>query len=518
MDPRQSEQKRPAYDTQDFMAVILVGKGENLFPFNEGPNVVPKALMPVGNKPVINIVLDWVFAAGLTDVLLIVPPSAGAAISEYLTEYLQLEYSSSSHQREPRVVLKTYAEGEDDEDDLEDKSGTARLLKRFRNDIKSDFILLPCDISFPSSLTLASILDRHRATPDAVLTSVWYEAPEAVRESEERMLVATDTTTSELLQVTPLDDLENADLDLRMALISAHPKLSLSTRLLDAHVYVLRRTVLDLLASRRSRDLTSMKEQFIPWLLKGTWQTGLAEQWGPVLDPPRRDPFADALARSTAAYRSQPAEAREESETPAESAGEELLAFKARVGRTGKSARARHARASWTCRVVVVKPEVEQAAPAPAKGKGAKPAGPEPEYILRANNIAGYWEMNRHLVKTLGGAPRAKEDKEDAVAASAQISPDSLVGEGVRVGERASIKKCIVGRHCVIGKNAKLTGCVLWDFCVVEEGARLENAVLANNVRVGEKAQIKDCEFGPGFEAKPGAIIKGERMVAGQEA
>jgi translation initiation factor eIF-2B subunit gamma len=59
---------------------------------------------------------------------------------------------------------------------------------------------------------------------------------------------------------------------------------------------------------------------------------------------------------------------------------------------------------------------------------------------------------------------------------------------------------------------------VLWDFCVVEEGARLENAVLANNVRVGEKAQIKDCEFGPGFEAKPGAVIKGERMVAGQEA
>lgn len=28
MDPRQSEQKRPAYDTQDFTAVILVGAGE----------------------------------------------------------------------------------------------------------------------------------------------------------------------------------------------------------------------------------------------------------------------------------------------------------------------------------------------------------------------------------------------------------------------------------------------------------------------------------------------------------
>lgn len=456
------------------------------------------------------------------DVLVIVPPSAAAAISEYLTEYLQLEYSSSSHQREPRISLKTYADGDDD-DDFDDWSGTARLLRRFRSDIRTDFVLLPCDISFPSSLTLASILDRHRATPDAVLTSVWHEAPEAVRESEERMLVAMDKATGELLQITPLDDLDSGDLDLRMALVSTHPTLSLSTRLLDAHVYVFRRTVLDLLAARRSKDLTSVREQFVPWLLKGAWQAGLADQWTPLLCPPRRDPFAAALARSTAtslregaALAAEPAE----SETPAESAGEELVAFKQSVGRRSR----RPKPAPWTCRVVVVKPDMPPQEEKEKKGKGPKaPPGPEPEYIVRANNIAGYWEMNRHLVKTLGAANAAaaqrapKEDKEDAVAASAQISPDSLVGEGVRVAERASIKKCIVGRHCVIGKNAKLTGCVLWDFCVVEEGARVENAVLANNVRIGEKAQIKDCEFGPGFEAKPGAVIKGERMVVGQE-
>lgn len=51
----------------------------------------------------------------------------------------------------------------------------------------------------------------------------------------------------------------------------------------------------------------------------------------------------------------------------------------------------------------------------------------------------------------------------------AQISPDSLIGGSTRVAEKASIKKCVVGRHCVIGKGAKLTGCVLWDFVVVEE-------------------------------------------------
>lgn len=76
--------------------------------------------------------------------------------------------------------------------------------------------------------------------------------------------------------------------------------------------------------------------------------------------------------------------------------------------------------------------------------------------------------------------------------------------------------------------------------------ARIENAILCSNVRIGEKASVKDCEFGTGFEAAPGgesfescqldfdsrrsvfegrvvaddrtAILKGERLVAGQEA
>jgi hypothetical protein len=34
--------------------------------------------------------------------------------------------------------------------------------------------------------------------------------------------------------------------------------------------------------------------------------------------------------------------------------------------------------------------------------------------------------------------------------------------------------------------------------------ARIENAILCSNVRIGEKASVKDCEFGTGFEAAPG--------------
>jgi translation initiation factor eIF-2B subunit gamma len=36
--------------------------------------------------------------------------------------------------------------------------------------------------------------------------------------------------------------------------------------------------------------------------------------------------------------------------------------------------------------------------------------------------------------------------------------------------------------------------------------ARIENAILCSNVRIGEKAAIKDCEFGTGYEAASGGM------------
>jgi hypothetical protein len=32
--------------------------------------------------------------------------------------------------------------------------------------------------------------------------------------------------------------------------------------------------------------------------------------------------------------------------------------------------------------------------------------------------------------------------------------------------------------------------------------AKIENSILCSNVRIGAKSQVKDCEFGTGFEAK----------------
>jgi len=242
-----------------------------------------------------------------------------------------------------------------------------------------------------------------------------------------------------------------------------------------------------------------------------------------VLCPPKRDIFASALARSTTAtlgalssldqtvYAS-PSSDRHTSLPPTVAAtprgvvsptGVDQMSnsgILARIHSTRKASKSSRPKPNWKCQAVVIAPEPEQTpAPTTGKGKDKSKAGPaEPAYLIRANSLAGYWELNRRFLRTMppskhaqpapgarpavqpppatAAAPQEETDQAGQavqagppISPSAQISPDTLIGDGVRIGERATLKKCVVGRHCVIGRGAKLTGCVLWDFVTVGE-------------------------------------------------
>ncbi len=210
-----------------------------------------------------------------------------------------------------------------------------------------------------------------------------------------------------------------------------------------------------------------------------------------VLNPPRQDPFAAALARSTTntlpsslsfAYPTPESSPSSDNRTPlpqttpaTPTRGVDSIDRLASMDKAFGKKRSKGIQPPWKCQVIVCVPTPVDPTPS---GKGGKPeknkSTLEPEHLIRANSLAGYWELNRRFLRTLPPTPRMPDtangtDEHPPISSSAQISPDSLIGEGTRVGDRASIKKCVVGRHCHIGRGAKLTGCVLWDFVTVEE-------------------------------------------------
>jgi translation initiation factor eIF-2B subunit gamma len=74
----------------------------------------------------------------------------------------------------------------------------------------------------------------------------------------------------------------NEDLDLRMSLLWKYPHVSLMSRFLDSHVYILRRPVLELLGERP--NLSSLREDVLPWLVKLSYRKTHRKNWGVCKD------------------------------------------------------------------------------------------------------------------------------------------------------------------------------------------------------------------------------------------
>lgn len=210
---------------------------------------------------------------------------------------------------------------------------------------------------------------------------------------------------------------------------------------MDAHVYVFRRAVLDLMMSKDPRDLESIKENLVPWLVKGGWQDGVREKWNsstsmfPLLIPPLTeplipvlnhtpDPLAAALAKSTVASLSlspaspptQPDYLESTNPTspssPGKTPGETLVDFKYSL--TGASSgKARHRTKSYQrpapgdelrCAMVVyARPVVDTVSSGPGPGQKGRPQQQAVESkdveppLMRGNTVAGYWELSRQV-------------------------------------------------------------------------------------------------------------------------
>lgn len=119
-----------------FQAVILCGPGASLSTFTSSPKDIPKALLPIANRPMVWYPLEWCYRMGVTDITIITPPESLDAIDAAMSQNPHLTSLPS-----PKPDLLAPKE-------LTHETGTGHLLRlpEVQKAIKSDFILLPCDI------------------------------------------------------------------------------------------------------------------------------------------------------------------------------------------------------------------------------------------------------------------------------------------------------------------------------------------------------------------------------------
>ncbi|KAG7441644.1 UDP-3-O-glucosamine N-acyltransferase [Guyanagaster necrorhizus] len=451
--------------TREFTAVVLAGFGAELIPLTSdyGDEPCPKALLPVANKPMIDYVFAWLELSGIKDVVLICPTVHRHAISNHIHSETSVSL---------RIDLQTY-------DEIMDASvGTCSLLRHFAHRIQTDFVVLPCDFLPPPSLSLNTILNKFRSdriSDGAIATTCWFTSNEMEKANEPDdwspafppVAVVWDDKSGTLLHVDTADDrdMNGEELQLRMSLLTLYPRTKVSTKYRDSHVYVCRRTVLDLLQEKPHVD--SFREEFIPWLCKVPYQRTRREKYSHVLNPITNAPTQSTALLHSTLYDEPPIPSSNPKDSASDEGSGSPTTPSLRVG-------------------VLLHRDQEPAA--------------------RLNTLHAYFEMNRRLI-----TPDVPTDR-SLVDQKAQISTDSMVGPSTQIGERTSVKKSVIGSHCVIGKMVKIVGCVLLDHCVVADGAKLDGCILGKNTKVGAKAELSRCVSQAGYEVNAGESIKNERL------
>ncbi|KAH9929545.1 UDP-3-O-glucosamine N-acyltransferase [Epithele typhae] len=476
--------------TREFIAVVLAGFGHELSPLtsDQGEEPSPKALLPIANKPMLEYPLSWLEKSGVSDVLLICPTSHRSAMSNYIQSDVSSVFPTL------RIDLQPYEESRDMAD------GTCTLLRHFSSRIQSDFILLPCDFVPPPSLSLAHLLNKFRTetTHDgSIATACFYEAhkPDKGVTMEEWGIQPTnppivfEEKKGTLLYVDTVDDADKngEDFELRMSLLTQHPRTRLSSNFRDSHVYVCKRTVLDALSQKEHLD--SFREEFIPWLCKPQYQRTRREKYSSVLSPVTNNiSLGQALKHST---------------LHAPSHTDRLRHFT-----EGTETDDEHLRS-------VVPSPVEQddedAVP-PSLRVGLVAHRASAGFASRANNLHAYLELNRFFLGQTPYSLPSDPENRSLIDQKAQISADSVIGRSTRVEERASIKRSVIGKHCVIGKMTKIVGCVLLDHCVIADGAKLDGCILGAGTKVGTKADLSRCVTQPGYDVPAGESLKHEKL------
>lgn len=149
--------------------------------------------------------------------------------------------------------------------------GTANSLKHISSRVTTDLLVVSGDLI--SSINLNEVLNLYRKH-DAALTTLffnngpeeWIELPGLkTKNKPDRDLVCIDNETQRLVLLASASDFEE-NVTIPRVLVKKFDSISMYSRLLDAHVYVMKNWILNYLVE--SDKFTSIKGELVPHIIK----------------------------------------------------------------------------------------------------------------------------------------------------------------------------------------------------------------------------------------------------------
>ncbi|KAK3683891.1 hypothetical protein B0T22DRAFT_264829 [Podospora appendiculata] len=518
--------------TPGLQALILCGPGSSFPTFTANPDENPKALLPIANRPMVWYPLDFCYRAGITDITLVCPPSAAAAIDTALKTnpfLTSLPYPSAE-------LLSPKG--------LDQNTGTAEILRlpELQAVVKSDFLVLPCDLvcELGADKLLQAWMVKSASLPDLLGDSrsphgqrsgglgVWYQTKTATPiKGEETDFMATvplpSSTVlppkgslfpdiSKLVYSLPTDSLkdlleEKKGFPTRHALLRSHPRIRMLATHRDAHIYIFPRWIMEFV--KENDRLETIGEDVVGWWAKAGWQKGLSTKLG-------LDKILGTTDDSRDEDKSAPGNG---SPAPSENGAHEeesSASFNPR----------RHSYSDKDKNYSPLSDQDDQPSLPPMLAY-VHPSQPTAPLIRRVDTAQLLLQISLQLAKLPSveeagsleaASPFAHARKvaypEGVKARTTITKQDSLVAENVTVQERTSIKECVIGANCQINEGAKLFQCLLMDGVVVGKNCKLTKCILGKRSEIGEGCVLTDCEVQENLLVEPKTEAKEEKFMS----
>lgn len=424
---------------------------------------IPKPMLPVGNKPLMWYPLNLLEKVGFEEVIVITTKEVHKMMS-----------ADNNMKLDVKMKLDVVCIPEDLD------MGTADALRYIQQKIKTDVLVMSCDLITDVALhKVVDLFRAHNATL-AMLMSKAHEFTELVpgqmgkkKTAEQRDFVGVDQSGKRLLFMANEADLEDG-LSVRMSIMRKHPRMHIKTGLVDAHLYCLKKAVVDFLVDKKS--ISSIRGELVPYLVR--------KQFSKTDNSPKTKDDVEDQSQSTN-------EGSISHELLISSQDERLLQLAQERScwndHSGDMSEAYHG-GKLRCYVHIM----------------------DQGLCSRVNTLAAYIEANQL-------APNLFE--EPAVHPSAVISEgcrrgsDSIIGAQCQVADKTSIKRSTVGNSTNVKEKVNITNSIIMHGVTIEEGCNIQGSVICSNAVIGRGAELKYCLVGNGQRIEPKAKRTNEVIV-----
>ncbi|XP_037131366.1 translation initiation factor eIF-2B subunit gamma [Syngnathus acus] len=424
----------------------------------------PKAMLPVGNRPLIWYPLNLLERVGFDEVIVITTKE----VQKMMSTDLKLKMD---------VKLKLDFVCIPEDEDM----GTADALRHIQPKIKTDILVLSCDVI--TDVALHEVVDLFRAHDAtlAMLMSKAHEFTETVpgqkgkkKAAEQRDFVGVDQSGKRVLFMANEVDLEDG-LSIRKSILNKHPRMLIKTGLLDAHLYCMKKAVVDFLND--SKSISSIRGELVPYLVR--------KQFSKARSSPKRQDDSD-----------------EQSQTKSDnSTNNELLISSRDDGllqlaqerscwndHHGDMSEAYHG-GKLRCYVHIM----------------------EQGLCYRVNTLAAYIEANRLVPKLLLEEPAVHPSA--VISERCQMGSDSMIGALCQIADKTSIKRSTIGSSTAIKEKVRVTNSIIMHGVTVEEECNIQGSVICNNAVIGRGSDLKYCLVGSGQRIESAAERTNEVIV-----